>query len=64
MVNKRERKRLEAEREAAKPVDAEVLQYWANHHVGGSGLSVSLQSMIKKMAREILEHRGIDIEEA
>ena len=45
------------------PVDVEYLQYWASYQVGGSGMGVSTQRHLKRMARELLEHRGIPIED-
>jgi len=42
---------------ALEDVGSDILQYWADSNVGGSGMGVSIQSMIKNMAREILRHR-------
>ena len=38
-------------------VGKDILEYWADSNVGGSGMGVSIQAMIKNMAREILRHR-------
>lgn len=56
-MNKRERKIAEAKAKAEEPVAIEILEHWANWAVGGSGMSVTTQTMIKKMAIEILEAR-------
>lgn len=38
-------------------VDEATLDYWINNHIGGSGLSISIQKMLRDMAIEIREHR-------
>ena len=48
------RKKVE---EASADVSVEVLQYWADYHVGGSGMGIRTQNLLKNMARELLEHR-------
>lgn len=64
-ASKRRAARRAAEEEAAKaPVEVDLLQYWATYPVGGSGLGIGMQTMIKKMAREILGHRGVEIDES
>lgn len=57
-MNKRERKAAEAKAKAEAPVSQEVLEHWANYPVGGSGLGIGMQQMIKKMAIELLEARN------
>ena len=57
-MNKRERKVAEAKAKAEAPVSQEMLEYWANYPVGGSGMGISTQQMIKNMAKEILEARN------
>lgn len=56
-MNKRERKAADAKAKAEAPVTNEVLEHWANYPVGGSGMGVSTQQMIKNMAVEILKSR-------
>ncbi len=56
-MNKRERRIAEAKAKAELPVSIEILEHWANWQVGGSGMSHTTQTMIKKMAIEILEAR-------
>lgn len=38
-----------------------ILQYWATYPVGGSGMSVSAQVLLKNLSQEVLESRGIEI---
>lgn len=47
----------------ATEVPTDLLQYWATYPVGGSGMGVNTQNTLKFMAREILRHRGIEIDE-
>ena len=54
---RKQRERAEAEAKAKEPVEINILEYWAKHEVGGSGMGVGTQTMIKKMAIEILEAR-------
>jgi hypothetical protein len=46
-----------------KPLSEDKIQYWANQPIGGSGLSISIQTALKSMAIEILKHRGIALDE-
>lgn len=39
------------------PVTEEWLDYWIDHEVGGSGLSLGIQARLKSMAREIRSYR-------
>ncbi len=45
------------------PLTENYLQYWAINPIGGSGLSIRIQGMLRSMAREILQNRGIAIVE-
>lgn len=47
--------------EVSTKTSVDILQYWATSNVGGSGMGVSIQQMIKNMAREILEHRNLPV---
>jgi len=44
-----------------RPVEENLLQYWATTPIGGSGLSTKMQSTLKNMAREVLKSRGIAV---
>jgi hypothetical protein len=38
-------------------VEEKILDYWIANEIGGSGLSVGIQKMLRDMAIEIREHR-------
>jgi len=41
-------------------VPDDVITFWANYQIGGSGMSTSTQSTLRNMARMIYKERGID----
>lgn len=36
----------------------DVLEFWSTYHIGGSGLSIGIQKILRDMAAELLEKRN------
>lgn len=60
MVSKTEKNRIRMQNIKPDPVGDEILEYWSENEIGGSGMSISVQRMLKSMAQEIQYWRKQD----